>query len=92
MDLIFFQLISDILGYLRFVFPYGIHIIASAPKTPVPVFILQIPVPFMDEQAALTFQKAHKPCHAHLWWDLYQHMYMIRAHFRFYYFYPFPLA
>ncbi len=33
MDLIFFQLISDILGYLRFIFPYGIHILVCKDST-----------------------------------------------------------
>ncbi len=92
MNLIFFQLVSNILGYLRFIFSYGVHIIASAPKTSISIFVLEVSVPLVDKQTTLALQKPHKPCYTHFRWNLYQHMYMIWTYFRFHYGYSFPFT
>ena len=69
----------DVLGYLRFIFSYGIHIVASAPKPSITVFELQIRDLFIDPQTSLAFQETHKARDCKLRRDLQQHMNKVRS-------------
>ena len=70
----------------------SVHIVAPAPKLPVPVFEFHAAPFLVNHQAALPFQKSHEPGHTFLGRDRQQHMDMIGAYFGFYDFYPFPPA
>ncbi len=85
--LIFFQLVLYVFFYSFCILSYCVYIISSAPKCPVPVFILQVPVPLMYDYTTLSFQKSHKSRHAHLWRYFYKHMDMIYTYFCLYYVY-----
>lgn len=41
-QLVFFQLLFDVLLYLLFIASYCIHIVSSRPEMPVPVFVLEV--------------------------------------------------
>ena len=90
--LIFFQLLLDIFLNLFCILSCCIYLIPSAPEFPVPIFILQFRILFVDHQTALSFEISHKTGDLNLWRYLYQHMHVIRTHFRFHNFYLFPFA
>ena len=71
---------------------YSVHVVTSAPKLPVPVFEFHAAPFLVDHQAALSFQKTHKPGHADLGRNRQQHMDMIGAYFGFYDLHTFPPA
>lgn len=89
---ILFQLFLYVIPNLLFVLAYRIHVVAPAPEFTIAVFELQIAKSFMQHQAAFTLQIPHKSRHAHLGRYLQQHMYMIRAAFRFENCHTFPFT
>ena len=60
-----------VLLYLFRILPLRVFIVPSAPNFPY-------------HEAALFLQLSHKTCYQILRWNLYLHIYIIRAHFRFY--------
>lgn len=89
---ILFQLFLYVIPNLLFVLAYRIHVVAPAPEFTIAVFELQIAKSFIQHQAAFTLQIPHKSRHTHLGWYLQQHMYMIRAAFRFENCHSFPFT
>ena len=89
---ILFQLFLYVIPNLLFVLAYRIHVVAPAPEFTIAVFELQISKSFIQHQAAFTLQIPHKSRHTHLGWYLQQHMYMIRAAFRFENCHSFPFT
>ena len=55
LDLIFVQLVLDILRYCFCVLSGRVYIIASAPKLSIPIFVLQICMSFIDNQSTFPF-------------------------------------
>lgn len=89
---ILFQLFLYVIPNLLFVLAYRIHVVAPAPEFTIAAFELQIAKSFIQHQAAFTLQIPHKSRHAHLGRYLQQHMYMIRAAFRFENCHTFPFT
>lgn len=89
---ILFQLFLYVIPNLLFVLAYRIHVVAPAPEFTIAVFELQIAKSFIQHQAAFTLQIPHKSRHTHLGWYLQQHMYIIRAAFRFENCHSFPFT
>ena len=54
-NLVFFQLVLYMLRDLFRIFARCIHIVSPTPEAPVPVFVLQVPMPLVDQQATLPF-------------------------------------
>ena len=92
LNLIFHQLILDVLGYRFIILSCGIYKITSTPECPIPVFVLQIRMTLKNQQGAFSFEKAYKSGHTHLRWYLDQHVNVVGTHLCFYDFYLFPCA
>ena len=58
MKFVFFELILNILCNLFRVLSCCVHVISTAPKASIPIFIFQIPMSFMDQDTALSFEKS----------------------------------
>ncbi len=89
---IFFQLVRNILLNSLFILSYRVHVVTTAPKFSIPIFIFHICILLVYQYTAFAFQIPHKPTHAQLWWYAYQHMHMVWAYFSLNNFYFFPFA
>ncbi len=59
-NLVFLQLILDVRSYCFIILPCCVYEIASAPESPIPIFVLQVCMPLENQQGAFSFEKTHK--------------------------------
>lgn len=90
--LIFFQLVLDLLRNSACVLSWRVHIVPFVPEFSAPILVFQFAELLIQHSAAFSFQISHEARHRHLWRNLQQHVYLIRAHFCLYDIYTFPFT
>ena len=87
-----FQLFAYVFFYGFRILTHCINIIPFTLKLTVSICKFQVSVFLEYHQTTLPFQVSHETRYAQFGRYTHQYMYMVRAHFSFYYFHSFPLA